>query len=73
MEHSAAFRQKQYAQDHTMGHREFWRAIKAEVLAEQSASGKAWLVDCIGCGLLEHIGSQPMLCPRCNGSGIEIA
>ena len=35
MDHSEAFRRKQYAEDHTLGHREFWRGIFAEVRAEE--------------------------------------
>ena len=37
MEHSEAHREKQYKADHTIGHREFWRAIFAEVRADEAA------------------------------------
>jgi len=36
MEHSEHYREKQYAADHSLGHREFWRMILAEVRADES-------------------------------------
>jgi hypothetical protein len=45
MEHSEAFRRKQYTEDHTLGHREFWSVILAEVRAEAAAVELAKTID----------------------------
>lgn len=71
-----------YEQDRTHGHREWARATfaavrmenpPAPVVAESRSDSRAWIVDCLSCGIFEHIGTSPTRCPNCDSTAIDIA
>lgn len=72
MQHTLEFR---YGHDHTLGHREFWASIWAEVRNELELGSAdeplpLWYIVCSSCGDFEHNGAEPLVCPKCSNLDI---